>query len=327
MESITKTPLNKEKIESLVKNAFGNKVNVITISELEDGWFNAIYLVALDDNREVVLKVAPSPEIKVLRYEKNIMNAEVEVMKLLKSSTKIPVPEIYYYDTSKNIINNEYYFMEKIQGQPYSKIKENLPECHKESIEIELGRYNRQINDIKNDRFGNVGQMEKMNFKWSETFFNLVKDILLDGQEYEVKLPFDYDYIEALFLEKTQVLDLVTEPSLVHWDLHDGNVFVDESTYKITGIIDFERAFWGDPLIEVYFGDFFNKKYFTKGYGIELITTKEAECRRILYNIYLYLIMVIECKYRHVENQGHIKWTYEMLESEINKYIRANKFI
>jgi aminoglycoside phosphotransferase (APT) family kinase protein len=320
MESITKTPLSREVIIALLKNTFGNYIEVSEVKEIEDGWFNAIYLIYLNDDREVVLKVAPPTDVKVLRYEKNIMRTEVEVMELIKSRTNVPVPKIYIYDTSGTIIENEYFIMEKVKGKTYNLIKEGLPEEKKKIIEIELGKYNKQINNIKNNRFGSIAQKEKTSSKWSEAFLNLVRDILMDGKEYEVKLPFDYDYIEALFLENVEIFDTITEACLVHWDLHDGNVLANENGNKINGIIDFERAFWGDPLIEIYFGDFYNKTYFNKGYGIELLNSEEAVLKRILYNIYLYLIMVIECKYRNVQNQEHIRWTYTTLENEINKY-------
>jgi len=40
-------------------------------------------------------------------------------------------------------------------------------------------------------------------------------------------------------------------PQLVHWDAWDANFFVKDG--KITGILDFERALWADPLMEAQF--------------------------------------------------------------------------
>ena len=57
-----------------------------------------------------------------------------------------------------------------------------------------------------------------------------------------------------LCAEAHPALDEVQSPRLVHWDLWDGNVFVDPATAQITGISDFERSLWGDPLMEVNFG-------------------------------------------------------------------------
>jgi fructosamine-3-kinase len=133
-----------------------------------------------------------------------------------------------------------------------------------------------------------------------------------------------YEEIEELIMCHKDIFDLVTTPCLVHWDLHDGNLFVDKSG-KINGIIDFERTIWADPLMEVYFGDFFDKKYFCEGYGSFITFTTEEILRRSAYNVYLYLIMVIEGTYRHYTDEGHKKWIYDTLEKELNLFITKYK--
>jgi aminoglycoside phosphotransferase (APT) family kinase protein len=51
--------------------------------------------------------------------------------------------------------------------------------------------------------------------------------------------------IRTLVVESGYALDEVTRPALIHFDLWPGNIFVDGS--RIVGLIDHERAFWGDP--------------------------------------------------------------------------------
>ena len=65
-------------------------------------------------------------------------------------------------------------------------------------------------------------------------------------------------------------LDEVTEPRYVEWDLWDSNVLVRDGA--IVGIIDHERAFYGDPLIEAGFvatqlPAFGDPTAFMRGYG------------------------------------------------------------
>jgi aminoglycoside phosphotransferase (APT) family kinase protein len=91
------------------------------------------------------------------------------------------------------------------------------------------------------------------------------------------------------------VLDDVTTPSLVHFDLWPGNILLRDG--QITGIVDGERAFWGDPLAEMVslalFGDIADDAAFLAGYGG--IEFDDSARRRIaLYQSYLYLIMLIE---------------------------------
>lgn len=319
MNSITKTKLSNEQIQILVEKAFGKGRKITGIEQFNDGWFNSIYSISFEIGEEVVLKVSPQSDIKVLSYEKDIMNTEVQIMWLLREATDIPVPQVYYYDKSRTLIGSEYYFMEKIKGVSFGKVKSQLSEEQKKRIEKELGNYNRKMNEIKRDKFGSIAVEEKRGTSWSEVFLGMLKDVLKDGKEYKVQLPFEYNYIEDLFEQRKFLFEAVSEPCLVHWDLHDGNVFINESFDKITGIIDFERAFYGDPLLEIYFGQFFDRKNFEEGYGKELINSKEEQCRRILYDLYLDLIMVIESQYRKVEDEGHIKWASGMVERDIRK--------
>jgi fructosamine-3-kinase len=92
----------------------------------------------------------------------------------------------------------------------------------------------------------------------------------------------------------------VTVPRFCEWDLWGSNVMVHDD--RITGIIDHERAFWGDPIMEAGFlaagsvsaGD---PSGFLAGYGRGPLTPDELDRRR-LYNLHLFLIMVIETFYR-----------------------------
>ena len=319
MDSLTKRKLTSDEIGILSVNAFGENTIIKAVKELEDGWFNAIYLITFEDGKEVVLKVSPNSDIKVLAYEERIMEIEVKVMKLLRKEYSLPIPEIYHYDSSRKIIDNEFYFMEKVEGVPYNQVKEELSDEIRRKIEIQLGRLNRKINDVKNDSFGNIVIENRRSRSWKETFLSMVELLLKDGEEAEVKLPRSYSYTKELFENNAVEFEVVKEPRLVHWDLHDGNIFINRTTHEISGIIDFERAFWGDPLIEFYFGEFCEKQNFLEGYGENLLMQENALIRRMLYNIYLGLIMVIECKYRKVEDPGHLGWTYQNLENEIVK--------
>lgn len=321
MLSITKQKLTEDEIQRMVNHAFGENCKACKITEADEGWYSAVYLISLSNGRNVLLKVAPSSSVNTMRYEKNIMYTEVEVTKLLKAQGNIPVPEVYFYDNTGKVIENEYYFRQLFNGMAYNKVKDALPKETVESIEKELGMYNKKINSVKGKSFGLFSQKDNMSEKWSDAFLSMVKGLLQDACEYDIKLPMEYEKIQDIFESQRTVLDLVKEPSLIHWDLHAGNVFIDDNN-KIEGIIDFERSLWGDPLMEFYFSDFADRKYFSLGYGDSMIDTKEGKIRRKLYDLYLYLVMVIECKYRKFENEEHIKWTYNNLKTALDNFIR-----
>jgi aminoglycoside phosphotransferase (APT) family kinase protein len=119
--------------------------------------------------------------------------------------------------------------------------------------------------------------------------------LLSDAAHWSTPLPRTVTQLRALAAANAYVLDEVTTPVLVHFDLWPGNILVDDG--KITGLVDGERAFWGDPLAEMVslalFATIEDDKAFLDGYGG--IEFDDAARRRLaLYRVYLYLIMLIE---------------------------------
>jgi fructosamine-3-kinase len=145
----------------------------------------------------------------------------------------------------------------------------------------------------------------------------MLEGILIDGEEAGVSLPIPHHEFLPQINSHLQVLEEVTQPALVHWDLWDGNIFIDPESKHITGILDCERALWGDPLMEVNFGAFGSNPAVIKGYGVDLTASPSAGTRRSLYNLYLWLIMTIECTYRQFETKDQENWARTKLIAEL----------
>jgi aminoglycoside phosphotransferase (APT) family kinase protein len=318
MPFVTKTPVSQDAAQKIIHNHFGAHSQINTFKELTDGMFNSAYLIEFNDGLKQVLKVAPRHEVRVLRYEKNIMQTEVEVLRLVKTRTDMPVPSVTLYDTSRRLIDNDYYLMDFVPGIAFHKLRGQLSPSDQYAIDYQTGVYLRQLNAIQSAGFGLFAFPDQLTSTWREGFDRLLKDILLDGQEFPVELPLTYDEIYTRLSAHFSSLDEVQTPHLVHWDLWDGNIFIDPHTKAVTGYIDFERALWADPLMEVNFGAFGENPAFLAGYGAEMLDTSVKRCRRTLYNIYLFLIMVIECYYRHFETQDQENWARLMLQQQLD---------
>jgi fructosamine-3-kinase len=129
-----------------------------------------------------------------------------------------------------------------------------------------------------------------------------------------VDLPIAGGTIRALTRGSADELDEVTVPCFVHWDLWDSNIFVDPDTLRVVGIIDLERALWGDPLME---GQFFAKREdatFLDAYGLPMLTTAGSRRRRLLYDLYLFVIMTVEVSYRHYPTDDIERFAREHLD-------------
>lgn len=314
MESITKAKLTHEQIAEMVKRAFGKEAIPETIKELTDGWFNSAYMIQLASGIRTVLKVSPSSDVRIMRYEKGIMETEVQVMKKVASLKTVPVPSILYYDQKKDLVDSEFFFMEYIEGLPLNKVRGELTAEQHTSICADTGRFAKQMSNAGGGYFGNISQKDKRFDTWGEAFSSMIKELLADALVVEVALPCSHQEIMDIVKKNRDILDMVKIPSLVHKDLWEGNIFVDPQTAKITGFVDFERAIQGDALLEPVCGFLLDNVEFMNNYLGKISLDREELIRTALYRLYLFLLMVIECPFRQYPGEDIDKWPREQLD-------------
>ncbi len=308
MHSISKIHLSSDIGREIAAAHFGSQASLRNFIELKEGYYNAAALLELEDGLKLVLKAAPPDTLRVLRYEKNIMQAEVEVMRRVRAETGVPCPKIYAYDTSRRLLESDYFLMEYLPGTPFHHLRQALPASEQARIERAMGRMARQISTISGPAFGYFAQPEPPGTGWKTAFGNMLRGLLLDGWEAGVTLPLPYEELVARLEAHFGVLDGVETPRLVHWDLWEGNVLVDPVTRKVSGLIDYERALWGDPLMEYIFHNLDPNSTFMQGYGSPLLTGPEQRLRRLLYNAYFFLVLIIECPFRQYETNDQENW-------------------
>jgi len=316
VESMNKSKLTENELQTVIYQEF--KQGYSNVMELSDGWANMAYVITLADGRKVVLKIAPAKGKRVMRCEKDNMRSEVEALRLVAEIGGVPVPHLYVYDPSCTLIAAEYFIMAYVEGIPLNKVRDSLTEEERAAIHRELGVYNRRINSCTFNRFGYFFGAGSLKATWREAFEELIYGVLADGMEADVRLPVSYEEIRLEINRRLWALDEVEEACLVHWDLWDGNIFIHEG--RISAIIDFERAFWGEPLIEYYFGHFAKSVAFEEGYG-RCVVTEAEKTRRALYDLFLDLIMAIECDFRQYENAEHVEWAFANLRSGYERFL------
>lgn len=272
-------------------------------AELKDGWFNTTYALTLANGRRAVLKAAPPDHLPVLRYERGILRSELTVMKMLREKASIPLPAILAEDFSRAILPQDYYVMEWLPGGILNTVQDQLPEPELAHIRREVGAILRQINAIQGAAFGMIADPRFPT--WREAFVSLMEDIIMDGEASPIEL--DYDRIRRTVERHAACLEGVREPRLVHWDLWEGNIGVKDG--RVSGIIDFERSFWGDPLMESNWRS--TSSEFIEGYGVDLREQPTARERRLLYDLHLFTIMQVEAWYRRFTDLSGVEWARE----------------
>lgn len=325
MESKTKNKKSREQIERMAGRAFeglGLAPGDEAVTELKEGWFNAAYSVRLADGREVILKIAPPVGAEVMQYENNIMTTEVAAMRLVRQNPAIPVPVIYCYDDALDLCDAPYFFMEKIAGDNLEHVKASLPPETQAAIDGQIGAIIREINTFFGTYFGYDGNPDLRGQTWRATFLRLMETLLEDAARKQVVFDFGYDELRAAILKHAPALDEITTPCLVHWDAWNPNFFVRDG--RITGIIDFERALWAEPLMEAQFRRFGSDEISDamRGYGKTSFTLAEEE-RNQLYTLHLALTMNIECYYRHYDTDDIFNMSRQFIAGTM-AWLQAN---
>jgi aminoglycoside phosphotransferase (APT) family kinase protein len=297
--SASKTRIGPDQAHRAVETAFDSTVSLVGSAECEEGWFNAVYRLELSDGRAVVLKVAPPPGFRAMRYEHKLMDTEVSMLRLVRENTDVPVPEVLFWDESCSVLPSPYFVMETCGGTLLSELRPRLDDDAQQVIDAQVARHVASINALAAPAFGRPEPTAAHHATWSAAFDHLVAEHLADARDADVELPLPPDELVSLVKNQAPHLDVVTDPHVVHWDLWDSNVFVDSESLDVVGLIDFERGLWADPLMEAQFLSKRGNDSLVAAHGMALFDQPSALERRRLYDLCLYLVMFIECAYRN----------------------------
>lgn len=309
--SVTKNIQSESAISQMALAAFPQK-RVDACVELTEGMFNAAYLVTFADGSRSVLKIASGGNMGLMSNEVNMMDAEVKAMRIVRNSGLVKVAEVQYYDTSKTICSGNYFFMEVIEGQSFFSIRESLSEEQKQGLHYEIGQVARRLTTISGEKFGMLGDEAHQYTYLFDFVYYMISNILSDARKKEIVIGVEAEEILARLERDRAVFDAVSRPTLVHWDMWEGNIFVKDG--QITGIIDWERAMWAEAFLDDRFRRHTRNPEFLKGYGQEHFSREEM--RRIYwYDVLLYLTMMTEGAYRGYPDDGQYQWTKPLFEA------------
>ena len=272
-------------------------------TELADATFNTAYRLQLADSADhsgLVLKVAPHPDAPTLIYERDIMRTEE--MFYRASAGKAPVPEVVHADYAREVIGSDFLLMSELPGSSWYAERERIDDADRARMRTELGGMVAALHQVTGPGFGYP--QGHLTADWRTAFLSMVDAVLADADTFATELPQSIEQIRRTIGSRADLLDEVAVPVLVHYDLWDGNILVDrtpDGRTRISGLVDGERAFWGDPLAELVslalFRDIEQDRPFLDGYraaGGSVDFDSATRLRLALYRCYLYLIMLAE---------------------------------
>lgn len=327
MESITKNRQPVEVLRAMVARAYGPgevcDADEGWAEEIGDGFFNAAYRIRLRSGRRAVLKIAPPPEVEVMTYERGAMATELAALRLIGEHTRVPVPVVDFADRSHETCDADYFFMTYVDADNLDLISGSLTRAETDVYTEALGAITRELNGVRGPSFGPLaGPGDRT---WRVAFLRMIENSLGDGERRRVDLGQDYDLVREVVLAHADSLDEVTEPRFVEWDLWPGNCMVRDG--RVVAVIDHERAFYGDPLMEFGFAGtvlstFGDATAFLRGYGRGPLTPTER-IRRLLYDVHLTLIHIVETDYREYSDSWQYDLAREHLRATVGELVRC----
>jgi aminoglycoside phosphotransferase (APT) family kinase protein len=272
--------------------------SVVAAEDIGGGTYNRVARLRLADGRRLVLKIAPSAP--GLSYEHDLLATEAEYYRLASG----PLPSVVG-------VGPEFLLLTEVPGEPWNRTPGAGPH-----LRAELGAIVARLHETTGDGFGYL--QDPLHPTWPSAFTAMVDAVLADAVRYRVRLPRPAAEIAHLVRRHEPLLELVTTPVLVHFDLWTGNILVDDG--RVSGIIDAERAFWGDPVAEFVSLTLFHDldAPLLAGYGAARFDAP-ARRRLTLYRVYLGLIMLVEMVPRQDTNADRKRrisaWLAEHLDA------------
>jgi aminoglycoside phosphotransferase (APT) family kinase protein len=272
----------------LVARHLGADPGDVRLRRCPTGKFNETYFVE-GVPRPLVLRVAPPDDrTRMLFYEHRMMHQEPGLHALLRGRTDVPVPAILAHGFGDPEAGRDYLLMERLPGVPLSHLR-GLTQGAFEDILREVGRWLRQAHGLTGDRYGYVGEHRPMEPQpdWPSAFRVMWHGLLDDIEQCGGYTPDEAALMRRLLDRHTAAFDRPVPASLLHMDVWAENILADEAG-RPTGLIDWDRACWGDPEVEFAVLDYcgISGPAFWEGYGAARDRSPEAEVRRAFYLLY-----------------------------------------
>ncbi len=290
----------------------------ITISPIPTGKFNSSYFVMAGEEA-LVLRVAPPRDAVFLFYERDMIRQEPGIHRLLVDRTTVPVAAIVAFDDTHEIVDREFILMERLPGQALS----DTAGVDYHAVLRQVGSALAQVHRLTADRYGYRGEHRPMEPQetWAAAFQVMWRKILDD---IEGTGHYRRDESTSLLHLLDRFLPMFDRPvaaSLLHMDVWSQNILVSgEGT--LTGLVDWDRALWGDPEIEFAVLDYcgISEPAFWEGYGQARDQSREAHIRNIfylLYEIQKYIVIRHGRSKDPAQAQAYKRQTFEI----VNRYL------
>ncbi len=264
----------KQKCEAVIPKLF-EKHRLGTINSVKvdkEGWVNPCFFV---DGRYAVRFNARDPNLPKFQREKIVFD-------LLKEQG-LPVPQKVLLDDSRNEVEFDVLISSFLEGQNLEASWNPIDSNAQKSIAFHAGQLLKQIHSLKFNFFGEIsgkGPLPQTD-SWSQYLKAKLKFHLDEAAEFDLFKSEHLERVWSVFENGLSNTNGVKTAKLVHVDYHFGNLLYLNN--MVSGILDFEWSFAGDPLYDVSRWTYEeeickgSQKPFLEGYGFTGLSDLEME--------------------------------------------------
>ena len=235
--------LDISKLSTFLKDEIKGLSGPIEVKQFPSGFSNLTYQITASD-RQLILR---RPPFGTKARSAHDMKREFNILKALY--TVFPYcPRPHLYSEDKSVIGSSFYIMEKLSG---IILRKNLPDglsftpeqaktLSRSYLDIQYKLHSIDYKTIGLDDFGKPkGYLKRQVEGWSHRYRNAKTD---DAPDFEDVMA---------WLDKNQPPDC-EKPGIIHNDYKLDNVVLDpKNPTKIIGVLDWEMATIGDPLMDL----------------------------------------------------------------------------
>lgn len=336
MESLTKKKISKYEAKQLFEESgIGDADSITECSEAE---FSSVFKVVSGD-KSYYIKFGTDPETSTLFYEKDLIAVELKMHRILDEHAAETVsprhPKVVFSDTTLEKINVGYIITEgfdlPLKGLTFPNLES------RKRMMLQLGQDLARLHKIKGNGYGylQIGTEPT----WAEAYKKMVDRILADATVLNVK--FDSSRIYNVISRAEPILKEMDDCALVNGDVNYNNIFVERKKFTYQGLVNWGRAFFGDPLTDLVSlrptRTVESNRWFVKGYTSVTNVTPDYKIRVRcnLMRLYIGLVMLTELeirwkknslaylKYRRIGRQA-LKKALVTLEKPFNEQTKGN---
>lgn len=244
-------------------------------------------------NKEHVIKTPTNGEAR------NVIIREAKILNLIKGKLSINIPYIKYLNESPK---NTFVCMSYIQGKALTKKKfDKLEDSTKNNIAKQFALFFTEMHSIKLDLAKNTF-LENLDYQSAtkDFFMKKFKSVVspfLSVREKQFAMESFHNYL-------SNPKNFQYTPVLVHGDLHLENMFFNNHTKEINGIIDFGNINFGDNVYDFRYLDLHLGRNFLneviKSYGHSISGDMSAKLE--LFNLCNFVYDAISSKKSKNEN-------------------------